>query len=49
MLVVRVKPDAWRKAAEVSKIELECDYLSFISGIDDKMLYKWWTNGLLLD
>jgi NADH-quinone oxidoreductase subunit C len=33
-LVVRVKPDAWRKAAEVSKIELECDFLSFISGID---------------
>jgi NADH-quinone oxidoreductase subunit C len=33
-LVVRVKPEAWRKAAEVSKIELECDYLSFISGID---------------
>jgi NADH-quinone oxidoreductase subunit C len=33
-LVVRVKPDAWAKAAEVSKIELECDYLSFISGID---------------
>ena len=22
---------------------------AFISGIDDKMLYKWWTNGLLLD
>jgi NADH-quinone oxidoreductase subunit C len=34
MLVVRVKPDAWRRAAEVSKHELECDYLSFISGID---------------
>jgi NADH-quinone oxidoreductase subunit C len=33
-LMVRVKPDAWAKAAEVSKIELECDYLSFISGID---------------
>ena len=33
-LVVRVKPDAWRKAAEVSKRELECDFLSFISGID---------------
>jgi NADH-quinone oxidoreductase subunit C len=33
-LVVRVKPDAWGKAAEVSKVELECDYLSFISGID---------------
>jgi NADH-quinone oxidoreductase subunit C len=34
MLVVRVKPDAWRRAAEASKHELECDYLSFISGID---------------
>ena len=34
MLVVRVKPDAWRKAAEASKQELECDYLSFIAGID---------------
>jgi len=34
MLVVRVKPDAWRRAAEVSRHELECDYLSFISGID---------------
>ena len=34
MLVVRVKPDTWRRAAEVSKHELECDYLSFISGID---------------
>ncbi len=34
MLVVRVKPDAWRRAAEVSKHELECDYLSFVSAID---------------
>jgi len=34
MLVVRVKPDAWRRAAEASKHELECDYLSFISGVD---------------
>jgi len=34
MLVVRVKPGAWRRAAEVSKHELECDYLSFIAGID---------------
>ena len=34
MLVVRVKPDAWSRAAEVSKQALECDYLSFISGID---------------
>jgi NADH-quinone oxidoreductase subunit C len=34
MLVVRVRPDAWRRAAEVSKHELECDFLSFISGVD---------------
>ncbi len=33
-LVVRVKPDAWRRAAEVSRTDLQCDYLSFISGID---------------
>jgi len=33
-LVVRVKPEAWRRAAEVSRDLLECDYLSFVSGID---------------
>ncbi|MGQ0805933.1 MAG: NADH-quinone oxidoreductase subunit C, partial [Actinomycetota bacterium] len=33
-LVVRVKPDAWRRAAEVTKTDLQCDYLSFIAGID---------------
>lgn len=33
-LVVRVTPEAWRKAAEVARDKLECDYLSFISGID---------------
>jgi NADH-quinone oxidoreductase subunit C len=33
-LVVRVAPEAWRKAAEVVRDKLECDYLSFISGID---------------
>jgi NADH-quinone oxidoreductase subunit C len=33
-LVVRVKPDSWRRAAEVSKHALECDFLSFIAGID---------------
>jgi NADH-quinone oxidoreductase subunit C len=33
-LVVRVQPEAWRKAAEVAKHELECDFLSFIAGID---------------
>ncbi|HVW35027.1 MAG TPA: hypothetical protein VHL53_21015, partial [Acidimicrobiia bacterium] len=33
-LVVRVAPEAWRKAAEVARDTLDCDYLSFISGID---------------
>ncbi len=32
--VVRVVPGAWRKAAEVARDALECDYLSFIAGID---------------
>ena len=33
-LTVRVRPDAWRRAAEVAKDQLACDYLSFVSGID---------------
>jgi NADH-quinone oxidoreductase subunit C len=33
-LVVRVKPDSWRRAAEVSRDALDCDFLSFVSGID---------------
>ncbi len=33
-LVVRVQPDSWRRAGEVARDQLECDYLSFISGID---------------
>ncbi|MGZ6945682.1 MAG: NADH-quinone oxidoreductase subunit C [Acidimicrobiia bacterium] len=33
-LVVRVRPDAWRRAGEVAKQSLECDYLSFVAGID---------------
>jgi NADH-quinone oxidoreductase subunit C len=33
-VVVRVKPDAWTRAAEVAKHELGCDYLSFVAGID---------------
>jgi NADH-quinone oxidoreductase subunit C len=33
-LVVRVVPEVWRKAAEVARDKLECDYLSFVSGID---------------
>ncbi len=34
MPVVRVRRNAWREAAEVAKHELECDYLSFVAGID---------------
>jgi NADH-quinone oxidoreductase subunit C len=33
-LVVRVRLDAWLHVAEVAKRDLECDYLSFIAGID---------------
>jgi NADH-quinone oxidoreductase subunit C len=33
-IVVRVKPDAWRRTAEVCKNRCECDYLSFVAGID---------------
>ncbi len=33
-LVVRVRPDAWKRAAEVARADLDCDYLSFIAGID---------------
>jgi NADH-quinone oxidoreductase subunit C len=33
-VVVRVKPDAWRRTAEVCKTRCDCDYLSFVSGID---------------
>ncbi|MFZ4583637.1 MAG: NADH-quinone oxidoreductase subunit C [Acidimicrobiia bacterium] len=33
-LEVRVAPDAWRRAAEVAKSALDCDYLSFVSAID---------------
>jgi NADH-quinone oxidoreductase subunit C len=31
--VVRVRRDAWRRAAEVAKA-LDCDFLSFVAGID---------------
>jgi len=34
MPVVRVRRNAWRCAAEVARSRLECDYLSFVSGID---------------
>ena len=33
-IVVRVKLESWRRCAEIAKHELECDYLSFVSGID---------------
>jgi NADH-quinone oxidoreductase subunit C len=33
-LIVRVTREVWRKAAEVARDKLECDYLSFVSGID---------------
>jgi NADH-quinone oxidoreductase subunit C len=33
-LVVRVEPDAWRRAAVVAQADLDCDYLSFVAGID---------------
>jgi NADH-quinone oxidoreductase subunit C len=34
VLVVRVAPDVWARVATVAKTTLECDFLSFISGID---------------
>ena len=34
MPVVRVRRIDWRRAAEVAKGALDCDYLSFIAGID---------------
>ncbi len=33
-LVVRVAPEAWHQAARVAREGLECDYLSFVAGID---------------
>ncbi len=33
-LVVRIRPDAWRSAGEHAKRALDCDYLSYIAGID---------------
>jgi NADH-quinone oxidoreductase subunit C len=33
-VVVRVAPDQWRRAAEVCRTKLECDFLSFVSGLD---------------
>jgi NADH-quinone oxidoreductase subunit C len=34
MPVVRVRREVWRRAAEVAREQLGCDYLSFISAID---------------
>jgi NADH-quinone oxidoreductase subunit C len=33
-LVIRVRPDAWRRAGEFAKRSLDCDYLSYVAGID---------------
>lgn len=33
-VVMRVRTDAWLRAGEVARDQLDCDYLSFISGID---------------
>ena len=33
-VVVRVKPDAWRRTARVCREKCDCDYLSFVAGID---------------
>jgi len=33
-VVVRVRPEAWRQAAEVARDKLACDYITFVSGID---------------
>ncbi|MEI7999777.1 MAG: NADH-quinone oxidoreductase subunit C [Actinomycetes bacterium] len=33
-LVVRVRTDAWGRVAEIARDALECDYLSFVAGID---------------
>jgi NADH-quinone oxidoreductase subunit C len=32
--VVRVRREAWRRAAEVAKGRLDCDFLSFVAGLD---------------
>jgi NADH-quinone oxidoreductase subunit C len=33
-VVVRVQRDAWKRTAQVCKERLDCDYLSFVAGID---------------
>ena len=42
-VVVRVRPDAWRRTAVFCKEQLGCDYLSFVAGID------WMPTPLLVD
>lgn len=32
--VVRVRNEAWRRAAEVARADLDCQFLSFVSGVD---------------
>jgi NADH-quinone oxidoreductase subunit C len=32
--VVRIRRDSWRRAAEVARTQLDCDYLSYIAGMD---------------
>jgi NADH-quinone oxidoreductase subunit C len=34
VVVVRVRADSWRRAAQVCKQQIGCDYLSFVSAID---------------
>ena len=33
-LVVRVRPAAWRRAATGARADLDCDFLSFVAGLD---------------
>jgi NADH-quinone oxidoreductase subunit C len=33
-MIVRVRPDAWLRTAQVARQRLGCDYLSFVAGID---------------
>ena len=42
-VVVRVRPDVWRRTAAFCKEQLGCDYLSFVGGID------WMPTPLLVD
>jgi NADH-quinone oxidoreductase subunit C len=34
MPIVRVQRTEWRRAAEIARYELGCDYLSFVAGVD---------------